>query len=111
MGKLYILIFYADVPKISLNGLRDAVENRLTFQYSDGTYYRVTLPPLASSSLVESCINAVRQTLPRDSAILVLSRWYATRNAPGPMDFSLEKEWNMFSNVLLGKYQRKNLIF
>lgn len=73
-------------------------------QYSDGTYYRVTLPLLASFSLIENCINVVRQTLPRDAALTLLTRWYAARNAPGPSDFNAEAEWNKFCSVLLGDY-------
>lgn len=92
------------MQKVALNGLRDAVGNRFTLQYSDGTYYRVTLPPLASTPLIENCINVVRQTLPRDAALTLLARWYAARNAPGPSDFDTEAEWSRFCNILLGDY-------
>lgn len=85
-----------------MNGLRDAVEDRLTLQYSDNTFYRIVLPALASSTLVENCLNALRQTLQRDFAITLLTRWYAARNAPGPDDFSLVQEWNMFTALIYG---------
>lgn len=87
----------------SLKGLRDAIENRLTFEYSDGSYYRVTLPSLASAPLIENCINALKQSLQRDATMVLLTRWYAKRNSPGASDFSLDTEWNMFTNLLLGK--------
>lgn len=87
---------------MTLNGLRDAIANRFTLQYSDGTYYRVTLPSLATFPLIENCINVVRQSLPRDAALILLTRWYAIRNAPGPSDFNIDTEWNKFCNVLLG---------
>lgn len=86
----------------SLTALRDAIENRLTFEYSDGSYYRVTLPSLASAPLIENCINALRQSLQRDAVMLLLSRWYAKRNSPGSSDLTIEVEWNMFTDLLLG---------
>lgn len=85
-----------------MTSLRDAIENRLTFEYSDGSYYRVTLPSLASAPIIENCINALRQSLQRDAAMLLLSRWYAKRNSPGSSDLSLEVEWNLFTDLLLG---------
>lgn len=44
----------------------------------------------------------IRQTLPRDAVLTLLTRWYVTRNAPGPTDFNAETEWNKFCGVLLG---------
>lgn len=96
---------FPDLQKVTLNGLRDAIGNRFTLQYSDGTYYRVTLPSLASTPLIENCINVLRQTLPRDAALTFLARWYAARNAPGPSDFTAEAEWSKFCIVLLGSFQ------
>ncbi|KAJ8947314.1 hypothetical protein NQ318_004566 [Aromia moschata] len=66
--------------KATLNGLIDAIENRLTLQYSDGTFYRITFPSLAYSSLVENCLVCLRQVLRKEVAIMLLCRWYATRN-------------------------------
>lgn len=82
--------------------LRDPVENRITLQYSDGTFYRVILPQLASCQLIEDCINALRQTLQLDVATSFVSRWYSTRNSPGSVDFDTEKEWQLFKNLLFG---------
>ncbi|RZC33842.1 anaphase-promoting complex subunit 1, partial [Asbolus verrucosus] len=87
-------------PKAVLNGLRDPIENRITLRYSDGTYYRITLPPLTAHSLIESCIITLKQCLSRDTVSTVLSRWYATRNALGTQDINLEQEWNMFEALL-----------
>lgn len=86
-----------------LSGLIDAIENRITLKYSDGTYYRITLPALASSSLVESVLNAFRQFLPRDALIVLMSRWYSTRNALGSQNLSLDQEWSMFTGLMYGK--------
>ncbi|KAK5650992.1 hypothetical protein RI129_002021 [Pyrocoelia pectoralis] len=89
-----------DSEKIQLNGLRDPVADRITLQYTDGTYYRITLPSMASFTLVENCLNALRQVLSKDCSITLLTRWYATRNAPGPDDFNLEQEWEMFISLI-----------
>ncbi|KAF5273421.1 hypothetical protein FQA39_LY07438 [Lamprigera yunnana] len=85
---------------VQLNGLRDAVTDKITLQYSDGTYYRITLPPITTSSLIENCLNALRQVLSKDFAITLLTRWYATRNAPGPDNLTIEQEWEMFTSLL-----------
>lgn len=85
----------------SLAGLLDNVGDRFTLRYSDGTYHRVSLPPLASSPLVHSCLNVLRQVLPRDTTLMLLSRWYAERNAPGPPDLTTDQEWRLFSELLL----------
>ena len=84
-----------------LKGLQDAVNNRLTLQYSDGTQYRITLPPICTSNLVESCINALKQTLPKESAIAVLVKWYSARNSLGSRNSSAEEEWDIFTQTLL----------
>lgn len=97
------MLFVEDSSKSYLIGLRDTVRNRVTLEYTDGTYYRIALPTLASSSLVESCLKSFRQTLPKDIALTLLTRWYSVRNAPGPSDITLEKEWDLFTNLLFGK--------
>lgn len=95
--------FLAGEPiKSQLCSLRDSIYNRLTLQYIDGTYYRVTLPTLASSPLIDRCLNALRQSLHRDATLTLLSRWYSTRNAPGSLDLTNEEEWNMFSKLIFG---------
>lgn len=88
----------------SITALRDPVCDRITLQYSDNSYYRVSLPSIASGSLVESCLNALRQSLQRDVAINLFARWYATRNAPGPTDLTVEQEWDIFTTVIYSKY-------
>lgn len=94
--------------KSQLCALRDSIYNRLTLQYTDGTYYRVTLPTLASSPLIDKCLNALRQCLHRDATLTLLSRWYATRNAPGSCDLTNEEEWNMFSKLIFGIFYLHN---
>lgn len=89
--------------KIVLTGLRDPIENKLTLSYSDGTYYRIGLPSLASSSLVESCLATFRQCLCRDATAITLTRWYAKRNGPGAQDLNGDQEWAMFTALIFGE--------
>ncbi|XP_017782212.1 PREDICTED: anaphase-promoting complex subunit 1 [Nicrophorus vespilloides] len=87
--------------KTYLRGLRDSIENRVTLQYSDGSYYRVSLPQMVSTTLVENCLNVLRQILQSNATITLLTRWYATRNSPGTIELTVEKEWEMFTALLL----------
>ncbi|KAJ8917136.1 hypothetical protein NQ315_012628 [Exocentrus adspersus] len=89
-----------DGHRAVLNGLIDAVENRMTLRYSDGTFYRVTMPSLASTSLIESCLITLRQVLQKDVAVVLLCKWYATKNVLGARDVSAEQEWGMFTELL-----------
>lgn len=86
--------------RVVLSGLKDAIDNRMTLQYSDGSCYRVTLPNMVYSQLVEDCLNALRVALPRDLVMTTLSRWYAARNLPGSLDISHEEEWTLFTKML-----------
>lgn len=92
------------LPKAVLNGLRDPIENRFTLRYSDGTYYRITLPPLTAHPLIENCLMVLKQCLSRDTVSVVLTRWYATRNTPGSQDMNLQQEWNAFEMLLFGNF-------
>lgn len=88
----------------NLVGLRDAIADRITLQYSDNTFCRISLPHLTSGTLVEDCLHALRQSLQRDIAMTLLCKWYATRNAPGPADLSADQEFQIFSSLLLSRY-------
>jgi hypothetical protein len=50
---------------------------------------------------VSNCLSALRQTLPRDAAMLVFCRWYSQRNLPGAATNS-QLEWRQFVICLLG---------
>ncbi|CAG9853978.1 unnamed protein product [Phyllotreta striolata] len=89
-----------DNKKVVLSNLMDAIEDRLTLKYTDGTCYRITLPSISSTSLVDSCLIALRQILPKDIAAVLLCRWYATKNVIGAQDTTFEQEWNMFALLL-----------
>ena len=48
---------------------------------------------------VQMCLDAIRQVLPKNLAMFVLSRWYSTHNAPGSS--TGQSEWHMFVKCLL----------
>ncbi|XP_056632382.1 anaphase-promoting complex subunit 1 isoform X1 [Diorhabda sublineata] len=86
--------------KVTLNGLIHAIEDRITLKYSDDTFYRITLPSLASTSLVESCLIVLRQILQKDVAATLFCRWYSTKNVIGAKDITSEQKWAMFTNLI-----------
>ena len=96
---------YLEDPSLPLsaavNALRDATDNKVTVQHASGNFYRIILPNLCSSSLVELCISALKYILPRDTALHLITKWYLQRNSPGNSDFSPKGEWHMFSRTLL----------
>lgn len=102
---VYAYLFITDeIQKVALTGLSDAIENRLTLKYSDGTFYRITLPSLATSPLVERCLISLRQVLSNEISIVFLCRFYAARNVIGSEDITSEQEWVVFSTLLFGKF-------
>uniref|UniRef100_A0A0C9RW07 ANAPC1 protein n=1 Tax=Fopius arisanus TaxID=64838 RepID=A0A0C9RW07_9HYME len=83
-----------------LIGLKDAVGNKITLEYGNKSFYRISLPTSSTSPLVTKCLKALRSVLQRDLAMQLLVKWYGARNAPGPQDFSLSQEWHLFIVVL-----------
>lgn len=83
-----------------LVGLKDAVGSKITLEYGNKSFYRVSLPAASTSPLVTRCLKALRSVLQRDLAMQLLVKWYGARNAPGPQDFSLSQEWHLFIVVL-----------
>ncbi|XP_045597695.1 anaphase-promoting complex subunit 1 isoform X2 [Procambarus clarkii] len=81
--------------------LRDPSDTRVTLEHANGNYYRITLPEIASSPVVKHSLAALKYVLPREAALQLVNKWYATRNAPGSGDFSPHGEWTMFSMMLL----------
>ncbi|KAK7071553.1 Anaphase-promoting complex subunit 1, partial [Halocaridina rubra] len=96
---------FADDPALPFSSaiiaFRDPTDYRVTLEHASGNFYRITLPEVASSPLVRHAIAALKYILPRESALLLVNKWYATRNAPGSEDFSPQGEWTMFSTMLL----------
>ncbi|KAL1501054.1 hypothetical protein ABEB36_006453 [Hypothenemus hampei] len=87
--------------KAIIIGLMDSIENRFTLKYSDGTFYRITLPLNTHCPLIKSCLVALRQCLPRDAALVVACRWYSSRNVLGTENVDISNEWDMFTALLL----------
>lgn len=81
--------------------LRDPTDTRVTLEHASGNFYRITLPEMTSSPLVKHSLTALKYILPREAALKLVNKWYATRNAPGSGDFSPQGEWMMFSMMLL----------
>jgi len=100
--------------------LRDAAKKRVTLEFHNGHMVRLSLPEMytsllgnftknASSNifkcvlfLVRKCVQTLRMALKREKAILLLTKWYCVRNAPGSQDISAETEWQLFLAALLG---------
>ncbi|XP_077996954.1 anaphase-promoting complex subunit 1-like [Glandiceps talaboti] len=80
-------------------GLKDSVANRFTLEMGNGNMYRASLPEMCSSPLVKSCLEALKYVLPKDVAIQLMVKWYATHNAPGGP--TSQSEWHKFMICLL----------
>lgn len=96
---------FTDDPNLPLSSaiisLRDPSDMRVTLEHANGNFYRITLPEITSSPLVKHSLAALKYILPRDAALQLVNKWYATRNAPGSGDFSPQGEWTLFSMMLL----------
>ncbi|KAH0560894.1 anaphase-promoting complex subunit 1 [Cotesia glomerata] len=90
-----------DSVDAGLVGLKDAVGNQLTLEYGNKLFYRITLPKSSSSPLVRECLQVLKTVLQRELAMQLLVKWYGARNAPGPQDFTIEEEWQLFIVTLL----------
>ncbi|XP_054606223.2 anaphase-promoting complex subunit 1 isoform X3 [Nothobranchius furzeri] len=85
-------IFQQATPCI--HGLRDPVCNRVTLELGGGAMLRISVPEVATSELVQKCLQAIRFILPKDAAMKVLVKWYNIYNAPGGS--SAHAEWSLF---------------
>ena len=81
--------------------VQDATGCRITLEHTSGYLYRVSLPYLSSSTLVEKALSALKYMLPKEFALQLLIKWYTNRNAPGNGNFSAQTEWNLFSRTLM----------
>ena len=85
---------------VTFKSLQDSVGYDVTIKCSDQCLLRTSLPPLATSALVERSFAALRAALPQDAYLNVAARFYCCRNAPGPSDFSPQAEWLAFCSTL-----------
>ncbi|XP_049513491.1 anaphase-promoting complex subunit 1 [Dermacentor silvarum] len=82
--------------------LQDAVRNRVTLESSSGTYYRLSLPAMSKDRIVKRCLKALSVVLPQELGVQVLTKWYMSRNAPGPTDLTASTEMHSFLLFILG---------
>lgn len=96
---------FIDDPALPLSSaivcVRDATDFRLTLEHTSGNFYRVTLPQIFSSVLVERCLVALRYILPKELGLQLVNKWYTNRNTPGNGEFSSSSEWHLFSKTVL----------
>ncbi|XP_033102759.1 anaphase-promoting complex subunit 1-like [Anneissia japonica] len=83
----------------SIIGLRDANDNRFSLEMAGGGLKRTSLPLMYSSPLVMSCLEALKQILPKDVSLQALVNWYSTNNAPSSA--LKASEWKLFMRCLL----------
>ncbi|XP_054169065.1 anaphase-promoting complex subunit 1-like [Oppia nitens] len=84
-----------------ITAVRDSVKDRITVQCVDSSLYRFALPPISSSYIVSQCLSALKNVLPRDSSMQLMTKWYAFRNAPNSDELSVNRELNLFKSCLL----------
>uniref|UniRef100_A0A8C6VCS4 Anaphase-promoting complex subunit 1 n=1 Tax=Naja naja TaxID=35670 RepID=A0A8C6VCS4_NAJNA len=82
-----------------IHSVRDPVQNRVTLEFNNGSMVRITIPEIATSELVRTCLQGIKSILPKEIAVQILVRWYNAYNAPGgPSYYS---EWTLFVTCLL----------
>lgn len=86
--------------------LQDAVRNRVSLESSSGRYYRLSLPAMSKDRIVKRCLKALSSVLPQELGLQVLTRWYMSRNAPGPTDLTASTEMHSFLVFILGTVGR-----
>lgn len=92
----------APLPPHHHVSLQDAVRNRVTLESSSGTHYRLSLPAMSKDRIVKRCLKALSTVLPQELGVQVLTRWYMSRNAPGPTDLTASTEMHSFLVFILG---------
>ncbi|ELT93542.1 hypothetical protein CAPTEDRAFT_175155 [Capitella teleta] len=76
--------------------LRDPVHNRTL---NDGSMYRTSLPTFSSCPIIDACLTALHEILPRDVSIQIRIQWFCTYNAPGSSNG--QSDWTQFIKMLL----------
>ncbi|KAH9489237.1 Anaphase-promoting complex subunit 1 [Bulinus truncatus] len=83
-----------------IQNLRDNVRKKFTAELINGTMVRTELPSVTTSPGIDLSLKALKYLLPKDVALLMLGRWYTTRNAPGTVGNI--SEWALFYKCILG---------
>uniref|UniRef100_A0A8I3NF74 Anaphase-promoting complex subunit 1 n=1 Tax=Canis lupus familiaris TaxID=9615 RepID=A0A8I3NF74_CANLF len=82
-----------------IHSIRDPVCNRVTLELSNGSMVRITIPEIATSELVQTCLQAIKFILPKEIAVQMLVKWYSVHSAPGGPSY--HSEWNLFVTCLM----------
>uniref|UniRef100_A0A287AF02 Anaphase-promoting complex subunit 1 n=3 Tax=Sus scrofa TaxID=9823 RepID=A0A287AF02_PIG len=82
-----------------IHSIRDPVHNRVTLELSNGSMVRITIPEIATSELVQTCLQAIKFILPKEVAVQMLVKWYSVHSAPGGPSY--HSEWNLFVTCLM----------
>ncbi|VFV22754.1 anaphase-promoting complex subunit [Lynx pardinus] len=82
-----------------IHSIRDPVRNRVTLELSNGSMVRITIPEIATSELVQTCLQAIKFILPKEIAVQMLVKWYSVHSAPGGPSY--HSEWNLFVTCLM----------
>ncbi|XP_025210775.1 anaphase-promoting complex subunit 1 [Theropithecus gelada] len=82
-----------------IHSIRDPVHNRVTLELSNGSMVRITIPEIATSELVQTCLQAIKCILPKEIAVQMLVKWYNVHSAPGGPSY--HSEWNLFVTCLM----------
>uniref|UniRef100_A0A2K5BY70 Anaphase-promoting complex subunit 1 n=1 Tax=Aotus nancymaae TaxID=37293 RepID=A0A2K5BY70_AOTNA len=82
-----------------VHSVRDPVHNRVSLELSNGSMVRITIPEIATSELVQTCLQAIKFILPKEIAVQMLVKWYNVHSAPGGPSY--HSEWNLFVTCLM----------
>ncbi|TGZ64196.1 hypothetical protein CRM22_006503 [Opisthorchis felineus] len=99
------------------SALDDASGNSFSFRLTDivtpnqdNQPLRVYLPSISEDELVQRCLVSLKQSLPSDVSLHLLSRWFAVNNAPGTSSVQFDPsstpfigspEWIRFAQFML----------
>lgn len=88
--------------KLRLNNctsIKDPVGNRVSVGFINGKLFRFQLPFMCENPAVRKMLIALRQIVPKES-LKIFVRWYSIKNSPGTRDLSLNREFELFKNML-----------
>ena len=87
-------------PSSNIIAIRDSSGDKITLENNQSHFYRVSIPPLSTSFVVNMCLKSLKSVLPKDIGMHLLIRWYCQRNCPGSTDLNGIKELNLFKYFL-----------
>lgn len=92
----------AKVGEVSdVHSLRDGAGDKVTVVDANGFMYRVSFPPITSSTVVSMLLTSLSAVLPKDLTLSLMSKWYCMRNSTSLNELTDEKELLLFKKCLL----------